>query len=283
MTRSSLSSFFGRYQRFPLSPDNIVFTIVTSPEDEKKIVDSQESSDIAFSLSSHSKELFIDQSQQKGSRPPSIRQIHAFVIMINKILRSGKRVHFYTEVENLAASVVYICCFSMLKNKQGADLTFAPFSLLSASLKPFQNNVLQKQGNGDVTVVSCLRSFEKAINNKWYTFEKFSQEQYDYFDNIHMNWIVPDVIITFWSKKQNIPQSKAFLAFNKLHINHYVSLCGQYYEKSVFYDYGFDYTEMKMDSSLPSFEIVGDFLELTSSDHTFVIHSHGETDLSYAF
>ena len=101
-----------------------------------------------------------------------------------------------------------------------------------------------------------------------------------------MNWIVPDFLLSYSSNPtQLLSLKKVLLAFNKLHLNHYVSLCGTLYDKQTFLDYGFDLTEFEASEKvIPSPKVVKSFLEVSEhSDHTFVLHSHGETDLSYVF
>ncbi|OHT05760.1 hypothetical protein TRFO_26435 [Tritrichomonas foetus] len=264
----SFAAFLERYKHFELIPGELYFTIT---EETVKSANSE----VPVSILDYPKDFATDKT------PPSIKQIHAFYAIVSRFIASGNTVHFYTSMANLPCSLVYICTFLMTRKKQSADLTFAPFSLLSALIKPF-HDISGKELFYDLTVVSVLRSFEKAVVNKWFSMETFNSDQYEYFNQIHMNWIIPDVLLAF-STTTPVPQNKAFLAFNKLHINHFISLGGLVYEQSNFFNYGFDYTEMRLKGITPSIDELKEFLEVTSNDHTFVIHSNGQIDLSYEF
>lgn len=269
-------SFFGtfleRYKHYELLPGSLYFSVSEELIESKK-------PEVAFSISDYPNIFFM-----KKSSPPSIRQIYSFIDTVSRFLTSGKVIHFYTSTNNLAHSIVLICCFMMIKTKQSADLAFAPFSLLSAMIHPFRFDSTQKVF--DLTVVTCLRSFEKALKLKWFSIDSFNTEQYDYFDELSMNWIVPDFLLAFSSNQSRAYSlKKVLLAFNKLHLNHYVTLSGSIYDRQTFQDYGFDLTEFNATcEGIPSPKLIKDFLNISeNSDHTFVVHSHNEIDLSYVF
>lgn len=268
---SIFATFLGRYKHYELLTDKLYFSVSEEPIESKH-------SEVAFSISDYPKEFSL-----KKSSPPSIRQIYSFFNIVSCFIESGKSVHFYTTSSNLGHSIVFICSFMIIKMKQGADLVFAPFSLLSAMIHPFRC-IDSNEKTFDLTVVTCLRSFEKALKENFFSVESFNPEQYDYFDALNMNWVVPDSLLAYSSSPtQLLSLKKVLLAFNKLHLNHYVSLCGTLYDKQTFVDYGFDLTEFDASEKvIPPPKIVKSFLEISAnSDHTFVLHSHGEIDLSY--
>lgn len=270
---NALAMFIKRYSHFELIENQLYFTVTDDQLDQSN------DSEVLFSIEDYPTEFAVSH-----NCPPSLKQIHIFIGMFNKIIGLRKTIHFYTKIANLPHSLTLLGCFMMIRMKQTADLTFAPFSLLSALIKPFQgvdDHIQQK--TYDLTVVTCLRSFEKAIKNKWFHYDTFNVQKYDYFKEQDMSWIIPNYLLSFFSNTTQSPSAnKAFLAFHKLRINHLISINDSPFDIDTINNYGFDFNQISIKSIVPSAQATKQFFTLLSnSNHTFAVHSHSSTDLSY--
>ena len=144
---------------------------------------------------------------------------------------------------------------------------FLPFRDASISISSY-----------DCTILTCLKSLEKAYKLNWFTIKTFDYEFYDLYGNRgaeNMTWIIPHKLLAFscpvneeriHGKSYN-PETYAKI-FIKLGIKTVVQLNNTRYEKSKFKNHGIKHYELFFsDGTCPSNYIVERFFSIVDIEN----------------
>lgn len=123
----------------------------------------------------------------------------------------------------------------------------------------------------ELTVLDCLRGFEKAINIGWYNQRTFNAKDYEHYhklENGDMNFIVPGKLLGFSSPIGSshkhlggLEPSKFIESFKKLNIKAIIRLNDSLYESQEFEREGIRVYDLQFpDGTCPNEDIMNRFL-----------------------
>lgn len=141
----------------------------------------------------------------------------------------------------------------------------------------------------DLTVLDCLRGLAKARVYRYFDFEDFDVEEYEYFEQVEngdLNWIMKDKIIAFagpQNRRQLSPEGYCTLTpadyipyFQRKNVGLVVRLNKKCYDEKEFLKAGIDHLEQYyLDGSCPPMKILSkvlDAFERVPSDKAFAVH-----------
>lgn len=216
--------------------------------------------------------------------PLNLSMIYRYCKMLEEKLRdpmlADKRIVHYCshDPKKRANAVCLVCAFLVIVCQKSADMAFEPFSNIYPPLLPFRDatcGVCTFQ----LTILDCMRGLEKGIENRWFDWNEFDVDSYEFFEKVEngdMNWVVPDKFLAFAGPCPTSTDADGFPAFTpedyvpifrEAGVGLVVRLNKKQYDRRRFIDQGLNHVDLYfLDGSCPSKEIIGKFLHVTESE-----------------
>merc|ERR1719375_1184505 len=192
----------------------------------------------------------------------------------------GKRiVHYCTHDPKKRANAAYlICAYQVIAQHKSAESAFEPFQGIYPPFLPFRDatcSVCSYQ----CTILDCLKGLEFSIASRWFDWNRFDVDSYEFFEEVEngdMNWVVPDKFLAFAGPSPNATDADGFPAFTPemyvpifkdAHIELVVRLNKKQYDRRRFIDHGIKHVDLYfLDGSCPSRDIISKFLTIAESE-----------------
>lgn len=101
--------------------------------------------------------------------------------------------------KRFANAVCLMCMYQVVVRCVSAEEAFRPFLEVTSLLAPFRD-ALPGPSTFDLSVLDCLQGLERSIQMGWFQWGSFNSEAYDYydaFDDMGLNWIIPNKLLAF--------------------------------------------------------------------------------------
>ena len=279
----------GSSQNLIIIPDRLIFSILRSePKNTKNVLFISIDNDPNFQYSPFCYDF----------GPPSLLMVHKFYTQLSHILDTrSELIHFFcsSRPENIANASFLIIVFRILRLKQTPEEAFSPFVNLSRHFRPYRD-ATNLPSTYDLTVFSCVSGFYKGLKLGWYnpsTFDASSWEFNEQVENGDMNWLIPNKLLAFATPyNHNIlhggwrvsTPADLINVFRRLHINHIVRLCKEFYNKTIFTDAGFRHTELRFDDgTTPPPSILERWMKLIEGPDIIALHCKAGLGRTYVF
>eukprot|EP00747_Dinoflagellata_sp_TGD_P217783 gnl/TRDRNA2_/TRDRNA2_90139_c0_seq2.p1 gnl/TRDRNA2_/TRDRNA2_90139_c0~~gnl/TRDRNA2_/TRDRNA2_90139_c0_seq2.p1 ORF type:complete len:423 (-),score=73.19 gnl/TRDRNA2_/TRDRNA2_90139_c0_seq2:157-1263(-) len=161
---------------------------------------------------------------------------------------------------------------------KNAEAAYEPFCGIYPPFLPFRDATCSIC-TYHCTIVDCLKGLEKSIENRWFDWNRFDVESYEFFEKVEngdMNWIVPDKFLAFAGPCPTTTDADGYPAFTPedyvpifrdAGIGIIVRLNKKQYDRRRFIDHGIKHVDLYfLDGSCPSREIIGKFLHIVESE-----------------
>lgn len=193
----------------------------------------------------------------------------------------GKRIiHCCASDYRCRSNAAYlICAYLVILHGQSADVSFAPFNWAKTPLTPYRDAAANRNSLFPLTVLDCLRGLEYSIRLKFFEWERFNVESWEFFekvDNGDMSWILPGRMLAFagpyperkddqgfptWTPEDYVP------LFLDAGIRLVVRLNRKMYDRNRFINNGIKHVDLYFpDGTCPSREIISKFLHIVENE-----------------
>lgn len=194
-------------------------------------------------------------------------------------LADKRIIHYCSHDPKKRANAAFlICVYQVVAQGKPAELAYEPFCGIYPPFLPFRDAACSVC-TFHLTIVDCLKGIEKAIENRWFDWNRFDVESYDFFEKVEngdMNWVVPDKFLAFAGPCPTPTDADGFPAFtpedyvpifHEAGIGLIVRLNKKQYDRRRFIDHGIKHVDLYfLDGSCPSREIIGKFLHITENE-----------------
>lgn len=229
-------------------------------------------------------EELVYQSFYADFGPLNLAMLFRYCVKLRKKLKSlslakKKIIHCTSSDAKKRVNAAFLMgSFMIIYLKRTADQAYQ--SLCANSYAPYLH--FRDASYGPCTyhlnLLNCLRAIEKALLHKFFDFETFDPEEYEYYarvENGDLNWIVPKKFIAFFgphpkSKIENGYQFHSpetyFPYFRKHNVSTVVRLNEKMYDARRFAEQGFDHKDLFFeDGSAPSDAIMRKFIDISEN------------------
>jgi len=194
-------------------------------------------------------------------------------------LAEKRIIHFCSHDPKKRANAAFlVCAYRVIVLGQRADAAFEPFCGIYPPFLPFRDATMGVCSY-QCSVLDCLKGLEKSIEIKWFEWQRFDVESYDFFEKVEngdMNWIVPDKFLAFAGPCPTPTDADGYPAFTPedyvpifrdADIRLIVRLNKKQYDRRRFIDHGIKHVDLYFpDGSCPSTEIISKFLHITENE-----------------
>mmetsp|Transcript_98154 Transcript_98154/g.179865 ORF Transcript_98154/g.179865 Transcript_98154/m.179865 type:complete len:457 (-) Transcript_98154:55-1425(-) len=194
-------------------------------------------------------------------------------------LAEKRIIHYCAHDPKKRANAAFlICAYQVISQGKPAELAFEPFSRIYPPFLPFRDATCGVC-TFHLTILDCLKGLEKSIELRWFDWNRFDVESYEFFEKVEngdMNWIVPDKFLAFAGPCPTSTDADGFPAFTPedyvpifrdAGIGLIVRLNKKQYDRRRFIDHGLKHVDLYfLDGSCPSHEIISKFLHITENE-----------------
>lgn len=194
-------------------------------------------------------------------------------------LANKRIVHYCShDPKKRANAACLICAFQVIVLGKSADTAYQPFQGVYPPFLPFRDATCGVC-NYALTILDCMKGLEKSIECKWFDWERFDVESYEFFEKVEngdMNWIIPDRFLAFAGPCPTPTDADGFPAFTPedyvpifrdAGIGLVVRLNKKQYDRRRFIDHGLKHVDLYfLDGSCPDREIISKFLHVTENE-----------------
>jgi len=257
--------------------NRLYYTIQSNPTDSPSI----------HYFSTDDNEEFFYQPFFNDFGPLSLLQIHKFYLMVEKMLRTQKKVIYYyscSKIESISNSTLLIGSFLLIYSKLNIPEIIRITDPIMKKSRPFRD-ASPLPVTFELDIPTCLGALQKAMDLKWYIPILFSSDDWQHFEKVEngdMNWIIPEKLLAFASPYQErifqgcwkVATPKEITPFFKVHnINHVIRLNSKTYDETPFIQAGIKFTELIFtDGSNPPFSILHSFLRIMDTQDVVALH-----------
>ena len=206
----------------------------------------------------------------------------AQIIKFNKHIKSrpsNRRLILYSQsLPQRKTNALLLCCFYLLieKKRKAHDI----FELIDPNtIMPYRD-----AGNGPatfhITILDCMKGFERAVFYKLINLETFNLEEYEYYEQVEngdFNWLTPKFIA--FASPSDRDSYRRFTAndfadyFKRKGVNTVIRLNHKLYDRKIFIDAGIEHIEMYYpDGSCPPDYILNQFLDICETRNVIAVH-----------
>lgn len=259
-------------------PNRFVFSIIRVPPQNTNQV---------FYFTIDNDEQFIYQPFFADFGPLSLLQIQIFLIIALNHLSDhpNQLVTFYCSQngQQISNAVLLAVAFRLIHLGLNSDEAYQPFHHLYGRCKPYRD-ASSFPSTYDLTVISCIKGLERAMNLGWYDPDNFDAEKWsirEQVENGDMNWLIPNKLLAFASPyNTNEVQgyrvcmpSDVVPTFQELGITRIIRLNNKTYDENVFKEANFIHTELFFpDGTNPPPNILQDFLDIIEGPDVVALH-----------
>mmetsp|Transcript_147062 Transcript_147062/g.271396 ORF Transcript_147062/g.271396 Transcript_147062/m.271396 type:complete len:444 (-) Transcript_147062:129-1460(-) len=194
-------------------------------------------------------------------------------------LADKRIIHYCSHDPKKRANAAFlICAYQVIAQGKCAELAYEPFCGIYPPFLPFRDATCGVC-TFHLTIVDCLKGLEKSIEFRWFDWNRFDVEAYDFFEKVEngdMNWIVPDKFLAFAGPCPTPTDADGFPAFtpedyvpifHDAGIGLIVRLNKKQYDRRRFIDHGLKHVDLYfLDGSCPPREIISKFLHITENE-----------------
>lgn len=131
-------------------------------------------------------------------------------------LAEKRIIHYCSHDPKKRANAAFlICAYQVIVQGKCAELAYEPFCGIYPPFLPFRDATCGVC-TFHLTIVDCLKGLEKSIEFRWFDWNRFDVEAYDFFEKVEngdMNWIVPDKFLAFAGPCPTPTDADGFPAF----------------------------------------------------------------------
>lgn len=193
---------------------------------------------------------------------------------------AGMRIIHYCahDPRKRANAAFLIAAYQVLSTGRPAEIAFEAFAKIYPPFLPFRD-ATSGVCSFQLTILDCLKGLEKSVELRWFDWNRFDVESYEFFgrvENGDMNWVVPDKFLAFAGPCPHSQDADGFPAFTPedyvpifrdAGIRLIVRLNKKQYERRRFIDHGIKHVDLYfLDGSCPSHEIISKFLLITEKE-----------------
>lgn len=194
-------------------------------------------------------------------------------------LADKKIVHYCSHDPKKRANAAFLIgCYQVIALHKSAEQAFEPFAGIYPPFLAFRDATCAAC-SFQLTILDCLKGLEFSIENRWFDWNRFDVDSYEFFEKVEngdMNWIIPDKFLAFAGPSPNATDADGFPAvtpevyvpiFRDARIELVVRLNKKQYDRRRFIDNGIKHVDLYfLDGSCPSREIIVKFLHITESE-----------------
>lgn len=195
-------------------------------------------------------------------------------------LRGKKIIHCCSSDPKRRSNAAYlICAYMVIVQRQPAEVAFAPFQYAQPPLKPYRDASANPVSVFDLTVLDCLQGLEYSIRLKFFDWERFNVESYEFFEKVEngdLSWVLPGKMLAFagpyptntdedgfptWTPEDYVPM------FQDAGICLVIRLNRKMYDEQRFIENGIKHVDLYFaDGTCPSSKIISNFLRITENE-----------------
>merc|ERR1719361_2558016 len=194
-------------------------------------------------------------------------------------LQDKRVIHFCShDPKKRANAACLICAYQVVALGKAADLAYEPFCGIYPPFLPFRDATCGIC-TFHLTIIDCLKGLEESIKHRWFDWNRFDVESYEFFEKVEngdMNWIIPDKFLAFAGSCPTPIDADGFPAFTpedyvpifrEAGIGLIVRLNKKQYDRRRFINHGIKHVDLYfLDGSCPSGDIISKFLHITESE-----------------
>lgn len=194
-------------------------------------------------------------------------------------LADKRIIHYCSHDPKKRANAAFlICAYQVVAQGKPAELAYEPFCGIYPPFLPFRDATCGVC-TFHLTIVDCLKGLEKSIEFRWFDWNRFDVEAYDFFEKVEngdMNWVVPDKFLAFAGPCPTPTDADGFPAFtpedyvpifHDAGIGLIVRLNKKQYDRRRFIDHGLKHVDLYfLDGSCPPREIISKFLHIVENE-----------------
>ena len=215
--------------------------------------------------------------------PLNIGMTYKFCTELEKLIKnqsySSYRIYHYTSLNpQKRSNAGYLMgAFQILVLHKSAAEAWAPFTTLPSFLE------FRDAGYGactyKCTIQHCLAGLEKAISLRWFDYNRFNVQEYEYYEKVEngdWNWVIPGKMLAFASPSPTSSDQDGFKVwtpedycslFKTIGITAVIRLNNKTYEADRFTRNGIRHYDLYfLDGSVPSEQIIKEFLRIAESE-----------------
>lgn len=218
--------------------------------------------------------------------PLNLGHTYRFCQILQKKLRdpklADKAIYFYssTHAHKRANAAMLICSWALLYNNKNAEESFLPFRNYPL---PFPNwhDATPSVCSFQLTLLDTLRGLSKARDHKFFDFDSFNIDEYEYYEQVEngdLNWYSDGKFIAFagpHAERTASPGGYYTMRpddyvdyFKRTGVQMVVRLNKAYYDARKFTDNGIEHMDLYyLDGSNPSDAILNKFLVRAEATH----------------
>lgn len=177
-----------------------------------------------------------------------------------------------------ANAACLVCSYQVIALGKTAENAYEPFCGICPPFLPFRDATCGIC-TFHLTILDCLKGLEESIKHRWFDWNRFDLEAYEFFEKVEngdMNWIIPDKFLAFAGPCPTPTDADGFPAFTpedyvpifrEAGIGLVVRLNKKQYDRRRFIDHGIKHVDLYfLDGSCPSRDIISKFLHITESE-----------------
>jgi len=194
-------------------------------------------------------------------------------------LADKRIIHFCSHDPKKRANAAFLVgAYRVVVLGKSADSAYEPFCDIYPPFLPFRDAIMGVC-SFQCTILDCLKGLEFAIGLKWFDWNHFDVETYDFFERVEngdMNWIVPDKFLAFAGPCPTPTDADGFPAFTPedyvpifkdADIRLIVRLNKKQYDRRRFIDHALKHVDLYfLDGSCPPPEIIAKFLHIVENE-----------------
>mmetsp|Transcript_119248 Transcript_119248/g.338112 ORF Transcript_119248/g.338112 Transcript_119248/m.338112 type:complete len:466 (-) Transcript_119248:95-1492(-) len=199
--------------------------------------------------------------------------------LMDPCLADKRIIHYCShEPKKRANAACLICAYQVMALGKTTEMAYEPFCGIYPPFLPFRDATCGIC-TFHLTIVDCLKGLEKSIEHRWFDWNRFEVESYEFFEKVEngdMNWIIPDKFLAFAGPCPSPTDADGFPAFTpedyvpifrEAGIGLIVRLNKKQYERRRFIDHGIKHVDLYfLDGSCPSRDIISKFLHITENE-----------------
>lgn len=209
--------------------------------------------------------------------PLNLGHVYRFCVLLNKKLSDSRLkssvIYFYsgTHGHRRANAAHLICCWQMICLGKSPEEAFKPFR--GCAPFPPWHDATPTQCSFPLTIMDTLKGLKKAMDHRFFDFNHFDVEEYEYYEQVEngdLNWLVDGKFLAFAgphsaahaNEYHNLPPESYVPYFKRRGVSLVVRLNKKYYDAASFTRAGIDHMDLYfLDGSNPPDHLLARFIQ----------------------